>query len=430
MRFCRVPIALLVLAGVATFSAGDDLRTLSDKVISGELISIDDKTMTLKGPDGPVAVSLDKEVLELSLQAPPAAKDMPHCDQVELIDGSLLYTRPVEKGGFVIKQNKVTLTLLNDQKVDLALTALSYVLRNANDAKFRDPDQSLQLAAKDWKRIVKERATRDLVAVWDKERIRINGVEGTFAENGDGTILAFTIASSGTVREKNDLTGKNTQGWVFVNKPDAGAPVAKCRLLDMHYNNLAVAKVTVKEGGAFQVVTVSGLKLEYPKAQVARLDFRKGRLEFLSDIRPDKIAMEPAEDRPDRYRYYEDAGKRNKNLDGSQLKLGDKKFDHGLSLPAPTTIQYLLKTGDNDDGFKEFSATIGVDESVPGGSHAKLIVKGDGRELFSGDVKRKDPPREIRLNIKDIRMLTIEVVPAGVLPYGHRVDLGDVKVNK
>src|SRR6185295_11547355 len=100
-----------------------------------------------------------------------------------------------------------------------------------------------------------------------------------------------------------------------------GAPVAICRLLDMHHNNLAIAKVAVKEGGAFQVTTVSGLKLEYPKAQVAKLDFRKGRLEFISDIRPDKISVEPSEDRPDRYRYYEDVQKRNKNLDGGQLKL-------------------------------------------------------------------------------------------------------------
>jgi len=417
MRLCRAPIALLLLAGVSAFSAADDLRTLSDKVISGELVSIDDKAITVKGPDGPIAVSLDKEVLELTLQPPPAAKDMPHCDLVELTDGSLLYTKPVEKGGFVIKQNKVTLTLLNDQKVELPLVALSFVLRNVNDAKIRENP--------DWKRILKERAARDMVAVWDKERVRINGVEGTFAENGDGTILAFTIASSGTVRDKNDLNGKQTQGWVFVNKPDAAAPVAKCRLLDMHHNSLAVAKVAVKDGGAFQVSTVSGIKLDYPKAEVAKLDFRKGRLEFLSDIRPEKIVLEPGEDRPDRYRFYDDAQKRNKNLDGGQLKLGDKKFDHGLALPAPTTLQYAL-----DGEFKEFSATIGVDDGVPGGSHVRLIVKGDGRELFAGEVKRKDAPREIRLNIKDIRTLTIEVVPAGVLPYGHRIDLGDAKVNK
>jgi hypothetical protein len=420
MYFCRALAALLLLTGIAGFSAADDLRTLSDKVISGELVAIDDKAITVKTPDGPVAVSLDKEVLELTLQPAPPVKEMPYCHQVELTDGSLLHVKP--EGGFVIKENKVALTLLNDQKVELPLNSLSFVLKNVNDAKIRENA--------DWKRCVKERAARDLVAVWDKERVRINGVEGTFAESGAGTVLAFTIASSGTVRDKNDLNGKQTQGWIFVNKPDAGAPVAKCRLLDMHYNSLAVAKVAAKEGGALQVTTVSGLKLEYPKAQVAKLDFRKGRLEFLSDIRPDKIAAEPAEDRPDRYRFFEDPQKRNKNLDGGQLRLGDKKFDHGLSLPAPTTIQYQLRTGDNDEGFKEFSATIGVDETVPGGSHAKLIVKGDGRELFAGEVKRKDPPREIRLNVKDIRMLTIEVVPAGVLPYGHRIDMGDVKVNK
>ena len=138
------------------------------------------------------------------------------------------------------------------------------------------------------------------------------------------------------------------------------------------------------------------------------------------------VVDQPAEDREDRYRWYVDREKRNKNLDGHKLRLGDKDFGRGLSLPAPTTLQYSL-----GGEFKEFSATIGVDETVAGGSHAKLIIEGDGRELVKPiEVKRKDAPKEIRVNVKDVNTLTIKVVPAGVLPYGHRIDLGDPKVNK
>jgi hypothetical protein len=409
MRFCRLAAGLL-LATVATFSTAADLRTLSDKLVTGELVSIDDKSITLKTAEGPVAVPILTGVLDLNLQALPAVKDMPFCHQVELTDGTLVHVKPEE--GFVIKDSKVTLTLLNDQKVELPLTALSYVLKNANDPKIRDN--------LDWKRCLKERATKDVLAIWDKDHVRINNPDGTFAEKGEGTILGFT-SSTGTVLDKNDLNNKRTQGWIFVNKPDPGAAI--CRLLDMHHNSLAVAKLTVKEGGNFQVTTVSGIKLDYPQAQVAKLDFRKGRLEFISDMEP-KIVAEPTEDR-ERYRYYADADKRNKNLDGHGLQLGGQKYPKGLSLPAPTTLQYAL-----DGEYKEFSATIGVDETVSGGSHAKLVIRADGRELFSADVKRKDAPRTIRLGIRDAKTLTIEVAPAGVLPWGHRIDLGDAKVNK
>src|SRR5262249_23517199 len=152
--------------------------------------------------------------------------------------------------------------------------------------------------------------------------------------------------------------------------------------------------------------------LEYTKAQLAKVDFRKGRLEYISDIEP-KIVAEPSEDR-DRYRYFPDADKRNKNLDGNKLRLGDKEYGKGLSLPAPTTLQYTL-----NGEFKEFSAVVGVDESVPGGSQAELIVEGDGRKLFSGEIKRKDAPKQLRLNVKDVNTLTIKVVPITVLTYGH-----------
>lgn len=416
MRLSRLLGGVLLLLGLAT-AAADDLRNLADKVVTGDIVSIDDKNVVIKTAAGPMSVPVQTDVIELSFNPAPALSSMPYCHQVELTDGSLVHVKP--EGGFVIKDSKVTLTLLNDSKFEVPLTALSYVLKNANDAKIRDNP--------DWKKSLKARATRDMVVAWDKNKERLNNPEGTFAEKGVGTVLPFTIASTGTTIEENDLAKARTQGWIFVNKPDAGAPVAVCRLIDVNHNNFAVAKVALKEGGNLEATTVFGVKLELPKAQVASLDFRKGRLEFISEIEP-KIVDQPSEDREDRYRWYgrglED--KRNKNLDGHKLRLGDKDFGRGLSLPAPTTLQYSL-----GGEFKEFSAVIGVDETVAGGSHAKLIIEGDGRELVKPiEVKRKDAPKEIRVNVKDVNTLTIKVVPAGVLPYGHRIDLGDPKVNK
>jgi hypothetical protein len=188
---------------------------------------------------------------------------------------------------------------------------------------------------------------------------------------------------------------------------------------------LLIAKVEFKAPNTFAVTTVSGAKLDITRDRVARLDFSKGRLEWLSDMKPTKIEMQPSEDRPDRYVYHEDAEKRNKNLEGSELRLGGTPYKHGMSLPAPTTLLYTL-----NGEYKEFSAVIGVDESVPGGSEARLVVEADGQKLFDEKIKRKDAPRTIRLNVKDRRELRIKVTSVKVLPYGERIDLADVKVNK
>lgn len=59
-----------------------------------------------------------------------------------------------------------------------------------------------------------------------------------------------------------------------------------------------------------------------------------------------------------------------------------------------------------------------------------LTVEGDGRPLFSGEIKRNDPPVQIRRRIDGVGQLTIKVRPKGALAYGLRVDVADPKVSK
>ena len=201
---------------------------------------------------------------------------------------------------------------------------------------------------------------------------------------------------------------------------------------------LVLARIEAKPGAPFQVTTVSGVTLSYPRDQVVRLDFSKGRLEYLSDIEPVIEKPEPTADRWDRYRFYKEEEKRNKNLDGGKLKLDGKEFDKGLNLPAPTNLLYKL-----NGEFKEFSCTVGVDDTVAGNGHVEITIEGDnGRKLWSAKVSRKGVAVEgrkpedrkkveiVRLNIKDLQVLRIRVRSVGLLEYGNHVDLVDAKINK
>jgi len=49
---------------------------------------------------------------------------------------------------------------------------------------------------------------------------------------------------------------------------------------------------------------------------------------------------------------------------------------------------------------------------------------------FSGEIKRNDPPVQIRRRIDGVGQLTIKVRPKGALAYGLRVDVADPKVSK
>ncbi len=94
---------------------------------------------------------------------------------------------------------------------------------------------------------------------------------------------------------------------------------------------------------------MAGCRVEYPLALVARLDYTKDKLAFLSDLEPVKVVEKSSFDRIDHYR-------RDKNLDDTPLRLGGKNHPKGLALHAYTELVYDL-----DGKYKEFKALLGVD---------------------------------------------------------------------
>jgi hypothetical protein len=113
---------VLVLC-ISTGAAADKLQTLAGKEIQGDLVSIDTKNITIDTATGPIRVPVQTDVLHVDLQPVPPITNLAPCTQVELTDGSLLHCKP--EGGFVIKGKQVQLTLLNDLKMELPITALS-----------------------------------------------------------------------------------------------------------------------------------------------------------------------------------------------------------------------------------------------------------------------------------------------------------------
>lgn len=401
MPFVRILIALFVCGSVVL---GADLNTLNGKKLSGELSSIDDKAIVLNTSSGPVTTPM-AEVLHLDLNPVAPLTGLKFTD-VELIDGSLLHCSQ-----FVLKGKNVELTVLPNLTVKVPLAFVNYVLNEAHEPKIRQ----------EWKEFLeKQNGKTDILAI--RRNDILQDLQGTFGEGDDtGESIAFELSTGKKLRPSLS----KIHGMIFVHQPLANPPTTICKVNDAHRNLLYAAKVVVA-GGKCTVTTVAGVQVEYPDLKLLhKLDYRPGRLEYLSDLEPASIEVSSADERIEKYR-------RDKNLDDGPIRLaGSSKSEYtkpsyakGLILLSRTVVVYNL-SGD----YKEFKAIVGVDAQVGDDTRAKLTIQGDGRELFNGEVSRKDDPKPLTLNIKGVKQLRI-TVSSDLLDIGNHVVLADAKVSK
>lgn len=444
--------SLTVVLLCAAAAPAADLKTLANKTVSGDLVSISDKAGIVirpKDAKDPVATPL-ANALQLDL-APVAAGKLPPCVRVELSDGSVIYCKP-EGGVRLFDKNQVELTLLSGTKVVTPLKTLYTVLRNGQDAKFRESkewqtcvDRSLGII-----KGVKSKTPSDVRV--KKEGETINGFRVTFLEGGEGTTFHYAREGSEDEDKNNpkkfNLLDKDSLGVIFARNVNQTFVPSVCKVDDLEQNRFVAAKVELKEGGNLAVTTVTGAKVEYPLKQVARLDFSKGKIEFLSNLKAlsdvgvdMRVEKQPGDDRTFQIGY-------DRNFDDKPLRLRHtqegkevvEQYERGLFLPA--TSQLLYKLGGEYD---EFSAVLGVDEAStnPDGK-VRITVEGDGAVLLSAEaslsevvIKGREPkdPKDAKraekftINIKDVKELRIKVEPIG-LAYGGHVDLADAKISK
>jgi hypothetical protein len=397
--FLTFSLALLL----APSAPAAELRTLSGKKFTGDLVALDGKEVTVRTAQGEVKVPV-ADVLALDLggqPAPPPPADA-HITDVELVDGSLFHCTAV-----AIKGKTAELSVPPNLTVKVPLSSLSYVLHDANDPKVQEQ----------WKALVTPRGKRDLLVV--KRGERLASVEGTFGEAAaSGETVAFERASG----QKVELPLAAAQGLLFAQRQEGDIPPTLCKVTDAG-RNVLVAKSAALSGGGLTVTTVAGVRVEYPAlAGLAKLDFSKGKLAFLSDLEPVRVLEVSTDGWVAHYR-------RDKSLYGGQpIQFGAQAYDKGLTLHAKTVLEY-----DVGGDYKEFRAVLGVadatDAAVPD-SHVRLTIEGDGRELFAAEVRRSDKPRPVALDVRGVRKLRITVASVELFDTGNQMSLADAKVSK
>jgi hypothetical protein len=399
----RAFLLLVVCASVA-LADPPELRPLKGEKIKGDLLGLTDKEIVLQVDGKPVATPVEG-TLQLDFRAPTSPTGT--YSQVELADGSVLRCSKVE-----FKGKNAVLTLVSGQVATVPMTLLGTVMHEANDVKL--------VAA--WKDLLGTTKRSFDVLVRKKDSGSLGYLEGTFYDaSDDGKTIDFKPKDKD---DKTPVAVEKVHGIIFSRVPDPNMPGRLCEVLDTQGARLFAKSAALKDGKV-TVETQCGAKVAFAPEALARLDYSKGKLTYLSEmaLAQVKVVQVSQQGRTPEFR-------RNRNPDNTgDIRVAGQKYDKGLVMHSRTEATFDLG-GD----YREFKAVLGIDDNVTQGSEEPVLVRveGDGNELKTFEVTRKAGAISVNLNIKDVQKLRIIVdkSPENILGLGSIVDLADAKVSK
>ncbi len=312
---------------------------------------------------------------------------------VRLTDGSLFPTQSLQSNE---RQVKVS----GDQTGELILPA-----RNVASIRFGALNSNIRDS---WEKLLNGENTKDLLVV-QKENVLdyIDGVVGSITEE---KIQFFTGEDEVSVNRSRVF------GVIYSRPPSPEvSPYCAIRLTDAGVLNASAITFT---GTEFTATLLGGTRARFTPQSIANLDFSQGKVRYLSDLEPRNIEYTPFFDTVWKYR-------KDRHRDGGPLRVGGKEYTRGLYIHSKTLLQYRLK-GD----YRNFRAIMGIDESVPGIGFVYVEIKGDGRILYSGNVRSSDSPVELNLDVDGVREFEVLVDFGDNLEICDHLDLCEARFIK
>lgn len=374
-----------------------EITTLDGKKYSGKLSSLGGGTITLATEDGPLTFAA-KNLATVDFGS---KIELPEkYDELELIDGSTIRIETLTIRGKQVQPQLVGQATAG--KTELPLESLFFWLRSAEVAKNRE----------DWKKLLSNRGKRDLYVI--REAVGFNALAGTvISGTEDGNSIVFEREDG--KREERRLS--RASGGLVFNQPSRGIiPPTLCKVHDVHGNTL-IAQAVDLSGEAVLVKTVSGATIQYPSIQaVAKLDFSTGNVQYLSDLEPAVTA--PAGEMV--WTWLKD-----KTPEGPGFKMAGTAYPRGLWIAPDVSLTYKL-----NGEYREFKCICGFSDSINVATAAvRLTIEADGKPLFNEIIQRRDKPRELTLDVKNVKQLKVSVEGEG-LYLGNEINLAEARLQK
>jgi len=132
-------------------------------------------------------------------------------------------------------------------------------------------------------------------------------------------------------------------GLIYYHPPGDPLPEPLCQVSDVGGSQWSVQ--TLKLADSLTWTTPGGLKRTQPVATIRQIDFSRGKVVFLSDLKPESVAFTPyfgagKATQPLLAKFF--ALREDKNLQSGPLQLGSKQYGKGLAMHSQTKVVYRL----------------------------------------------------------------------------------------
>ncbi len=386
-------LSTALLGDVATWQ----LNTLDGQRLEGTLVDWKPDQLTLATREGRPSVTL-RSVLDIQRMGSVPSAEKPSV-WVALVDGSTLLAT-----AYTVRNGQASVTLTGDVKLTVATRFIEHVRLREHGGAW----------AQQWNDILKAERNGDVIVV--RKEDTLDFVSGASGDIDDETVQ-FQIDG-----EKIPVKRPKVEGVLYFRAARPELPTSICRAQLAGGSVVAVAAVSVTDGG-LSLRTPAGIEFNGPAALVSRFQFN---VTYLSDLPSEKETVHPfltsTDDRTrSAYaRFFQP--QRNRALDRGPLKLGNRTYDKGLSLPGQSEIVFRL-----GEEYAALQGVVGIDDSARPLGDVRLLILGDDQPLLDTVLTGRTPPTDVNVKLKGVRRLKIVVNCHGD-EVGDRVNFCDIRL--
>jgi hypothetical protein len=399
-------IAILALAAVAP---GDVTATRLDGTsVSGQLQQWSVSGVVLKTHSGSLNIpTADLVSLEFADQS---TADMSQ-PTLELVDGTVLPLAEVTVDEQSLHGKLQTPSPASPQPISIALEKVRAVRLQPLDPAILPQ----------WQEIRASSAPSDLLVLIKRDGKSLDYLEGVI-----GQVSADEVEF--TLEEKTVKVARGkVAGLVYFRSEGRSEPTPQCVLLGTDGTRISASSVHWKDD-LLDVVTVAGLKLAWPRSNIASADFSAGKIVFLGDLRPASQSWQPLVGLPPiasrvakfgqpRFNHSATGGPLSLTFPNDSESGGSPRtetFAKGLAIRSRTELVYRLP-----NGYSRFMAVAGIEPADAASGNVALSIFGDDRLLIEATIAGGSRPLPLELDISGVKRLKI------VVDYGQNLDTGD-----
>jgi hypothetical protein len=379
--------ALLTMLSIRPLFAVDvSLNLLNGQTRTGELAELSPESVQLKGTPEGEKVSIS-ELMEIRFADSASRREQVSPVAAALTDQSLIHAKEFTSDGSTLTASSPS------------LGKISIPIREVTDLRFAPLDETISAKWTD----LRGRNARDDLLVIRKGDV-LDYVAGSVGRITPESVIVL-------VRDKElSAPRERVFGVIFASR--AGS--SKGNRVGVHTlagDVIQAESVRLKEN-RLELVTGPLATITLPLSDIETLDYGGGRIRFLADLPVDQSASKsPREDAPVVWFVSRNAPAGTGGH--GTLTIGEKQYRRGLWLHSGAVLRYRLnREYTRLRGIAGFELTH-VARMPRFDPHVRLIVTGDGQDLYQREFAWNDPPQQLDVNLTDVRELTIRVESAG-----------------